>query len=62
MDWTNGPLDYFLDYFLDHFLDYFLNLLFIKNYASFVISHPINYNSLFSDLYLFSTPRLTDKG
>ena len=25
MDWTNGPLDYFLDYFLDHFLDHFLN-------------------------------------
>ena len=23
MDWTNGPLDFFLDYFLDHFLDHF---------------------------------------
>ena len=21
MDWTIGPLDYFLDYFLDHFLN-----------------------------------------
>ena len=20
MDWTIGPLDYFLDYFLDHFI------------------------------------------
>ena len=30
MDWTNGPLDYFLDYFLDHFLDHFLNCFYQK--------------------------------
>ena len=28
MDWTIGPLDYFVDFSLDHFLDHFLDLLF----------------------------------